>query len=126
MFDIQIPHLIIFCLAVTSAWSIWMNIRQWWKARRKDKEIASRVQGASVGRGLMAEQFAPFTKTFQYLGWDIQEFKFLGRPIDGIQFEEDQIIIVEFKTGNSAMSQKQRNIKRLVEDGKVTFQEIRF
>ena len=103
-----------------------MNIRQWWLGRRKDKEIASRLQGAAVGRGSMAEQFAPFTETFKNLRWDIPEFKFLGRPVDGIQFEEDEIIIVEFKTGDSAMSQKQRNIKRLVDDGKVTFQEIRF
>ena len=126
MLGFQISSLIIFALSVLSLWSLWMNIRQWWLGRRKDKEIASRLQGAAVGRGLMAEQFAPFTETFKNLGWDIPEFKFLGRPVDGIQFEEDEIIIVEFKTGDSAMSQKQRNIKRLVDDGKVTFQEIRF
>lgn len=126
MFDIEVSHLIILGLAVLSAWSIWINIRQWLGARQKSKEVASRIQGASVGRGLMAEQFAPFTETFKKLGWNIQEFKFLGRPVDGIQFEDDKIIIVEFKTGDSAMSQKQRNIKRLVEDGKVTFEEIRF
>ena len=74
----------------------------------------------------MAEQFAPFTDSFRQLGWNIQEFKFLGRPIDGIQFEEDEIMIVEFKTGDSNMSQKQRRIKTLVEEGKVRFQEIRF
>ena len=79
-----------------------------------------------MGRGLMAEQFAPFTDTFQNFGWDIQEFKFLGRPVDGIQFEEDEIIIVEFKTGDSNMSQKQRRIKALIDEGKVRFQEIRF
>jgi len=126
MLGIQISYLIIFGLSVFSLWSLWINIRQWWLGKRKDKETASRVQGAAVGRGLMAEQFAPFTETFRNLGWNIQEFKFLGRPVDGIQFEEDGIIIVEFKTGDSAMSQKQRNIKRLVDDGKVTFQEIRF
>ena len=126
MLGFQISSLIIFALSVLSLWSLWMNIRQWWLGRRKDKEIASRLQGAAVGRGLRAEQFAPFTETFKNLGWDISEFKFLGRPVDGIQFEEDEIIIVEFKTGDSAMSQKQRNIKRLVDDGKVTFQAIRF
>ena len=75
---------------------------------------------------MIAEHFAPFTDSFRRLGWNIQEFKFLGRPIDGIQFEEDEIIIVEFKTGDSNMSQKQRRIKTLVEEGKVRFQEIRF
>ena len=75
---------------------------------------------------MIAEQFAPFTKAFEKLGWDLQEFKFLGRPVDGVQFEEDEIIIVEFKTGNSPLSQKQRRIKELVERGKVSFKEVRF
>ena len=46
---------------------------------------------------------------------NIQEFKCLERPIDGIQFEEGEIIIVEFITGNSNMSQKQGRLKTLVE-----------
>jgi len=74
MLGIQISYLIIVGLSVLSLWSLWMNIRQWWLGRRKDKEIASRLQGAAVGRGLMAEQFAPFTETFKHLGWNIQEF----------------------------------------------------
>ena len=46
--------------------------------------------------------------------------------MDGVQFEEDEVIIVEFKTGKSTLSQKQRRIKELVERGKVRFQEVRF
>ena len=126
MFHVPMAYLIIAGLGILSTLSLGLNIRQWWTGRKKDKMVASRVQSASVGRGLMAEQFAPFTETFRALGWDIQEFKFLGRPVDGIQFEDDEVIIVEFKTGDSSMSQKQRRIKNLVEDGKVRFQEIRF
>jgi len=75
---------------------------------------------------LIAEQFAPFTKVFQKFGWNSQGFRFLGKPIDGVQFEEDEIVIVEFKTGNSKLSPKQARIRELVERGKVRFQEIRF
>jgi len=75
---------------------------------------------------LISEQFAPFTEKFKKLGWDPQEFKFLGRPVDGIQFQEDEIVIVEFKTGRSQLSDTQQRVKRLVEQGKVRFEEIRF
>ena len=126
MFDISVSYIVLAALFVLVILSVWLNIRQWASKGKLIKGIDSRVLGVSVGRGLMAEQFAPFTDTFQNLGWDIQEFKFLGRPVDGIQFEEDEIIIVEFKTGDSNMSQKQRRIKELIDEGKVRFQEIRF
>ena len=126
MIDISIIYMFLAAIILLAAVSIWLNIRQWIGRRKFMKEVDSRVHGASVGRGLMAEQFAPFTDSFRQLGWNIQEFKFLGRPIDGIQFEEDEIIIVEFKTGDSNMSKKHRRIKTLVEEGKVRFQEIRF
>jgi predicted Holliday junction resolvase-like endonuclease len=79
-----------------------------------------------VDRGLIAEQFAPFSKKFSELGWDPQEFKFLGRPVDGIQFQDDEVIIVEFKTGAAQMTSRQRNIKKLITEGKVRFEEMRF
>ena len=126
MFDISVSYIVLAALFVLVILSVWLNIRQWASKGKLIKGIDSRVHGVSVGRGLMAEQFAPFTDTFQNFGWDIQEFKFLGRPVDGIQFEEDEIIIVEFKTGDSNMSQKQRRIKALIDEGKVRFQEIRF
>ena len=79
-----------------------------------------------MDRGLIAEQFAPFTKKFDELDWDPQEFKFLGRPVDGVQFQDDEVIIVEFKTGSSQLTQRQRAIKKLIDEGKVRFEEIRF
>ena len=71
-------------------------------------------------------QIAPFTKKFGELGWDLQEFKFLGRPVDGVQFQDDEVIIVEFKTGAAQLTPRQRNIKKLIAEGKVRFEEIRF
>ena len=106
--------------------SFWLNLRLWWSGRQKARQASSQIRAASIDRGLIAEQFAPFTNAFQKLGWDAQEFKFLGKPVDGVQFEEDEVIIVEFKTGKSTLSQKQRRIKELVERGKVRFQEVRF
>ena len=119
-------YLIILGLTIVSLLSLWLNVRLWWTGRRKLRDAAGMLQGARVDRGLIAEQFAPFTKKFDELGWDLQEFKFLGRPVDGVQFQDDEVIIVEFKTGSAQMTPRQRNIKKLIAEGKVRFEEIRF
>ena len=119
-------YLIILGLTIVSLLSLWLNVRLWWTGRRKLRDATSMLHGARVNRGLIAEQFAPFTKKFDELGWDPQEFKFLGRPVDGVQFQDDEVIIVEFKTGSAQMTPRQRNIKKLIAEGKVRFEEIRF
>ena len=124
--EIPVVHAITLVLAIALMWSFWLNVRLWWTGRRKLRDAAGRLQGARVDRGLIAEQFAPFTKKFDELGWDLQEFKFLGRPVDGVQFQDDEVIIVEFKTGAAQLTPRQRNIKRLIAEGKVRFEEIRF
>ena len=124
--EIPVVHVITLVLAIVLMWSLWLNVRLWWTGRRKLRDAVGRLQGARVDRGLIAEQFAPFTKKFDELGWDLQEFKFLGRPVDGVQFQDDEVIIVEFKTGAAQLNPKQRNIKRLIAEGKVRFEEIRF
>ena len=124
--EIPVVHVITLVLAIVLLWSLWLNVRLWWTGRRKLRDAAGMLQGARVDRGLIAEQFAPFTKKFDELGWDLQEFKFLGRPVDGVQFQDDEVIIVEFKTGAAQLTPRQRNIKRLISEGKVRFEEIRF
>ena len=53
------------------------------------------------------------------------EFRFLGAPIDGVQFEDDRIVLVEFKSGQSRLSSRQRRIRDLVREGRVEFREVR-
>ena len=124
--DTFVMYAIIVGLSMLSSLSLWLNVRLWWTNRRELRDAASLLQGARVDRGLIAEQFAPITRRFDDLGWDPQEFKFLGRPVDGVQFQDDEVIIVEFKTGDSQMTTRQRQIKRMVAEGKVRFEEIRF
>ena len=71
MIDISVIYIILTAIALLAAMSIWINIRQWIRRRKFLKEVDSRVHGASVGRGLMAERFAPFTDSFRQLGWNI-------------------------------------------------------
>ena len=57
--------------------------------------------------------------------WNPQDFRFIGSPIDGIQFENDKIVLIEFKTASSTFSKRQRAIRDQVESGFVEFKEFR-
>ena len=70
----------------------------------------------------MTEQFMPFLENYPY---DPQNFRFIGSPIDGIQFEDDKVVLIEFKVADSKLTEKQERIKDLVERGKVRFEEYR-
>ena len=76
----------------------------------------------STRYGQITEQFMPFISDYPY---DSKQFRFLGSPIDCVQFEEDKIVMIEFKSAGSQLSTRQRRIRNLVREGKVDFQEIR-
>lgn len=65
---------------------------------------------------------APFFTEWPY---DPNNFRFLGNPIDGISFNQDEVIFVEIKTGKSRLSNSQKLVKQLVKDGKVSFATFR-
>ena len=89
---------------------------------KDSSQLRSKIRSMSTKHGMMAEQFLPYYKDFP---GDPQKFKFLGAPVDGILFEEDKIVIIEFKTGKSQLSATQRKIRKLIKEGKVYFKEIR-
>lgn len=70
----------------------------------------------------MTEQFLPFLEDYPY---DPQNFRFLGTPIDGIQFNKDKIVFIEFKTAGSQLSPRQKEVKELVDRRRVEFEEHR-
>ncbi len=90
-------------------------------SKRLDDE-RSRRQSQSTRYGQMTEQFMPLLDDYP---WDPQRFRFLGSPIDGVQFEDDRVVLVEFKTGNSQLTATQRRIRDLVNEGQVHFETIR-
>mgnify|MGYP001067792449 CR=1 FL=1 len=75
-------------------------------------------KSSEVRLGKIGENLAPFTKCWP---WDANNFRFLGSPIDGMQFTEDMIYLVEIKTGKSKLSKKQARCRELVKEGKVAF-----
>ncbi len=86
------------------------------------QEALFQKKSLSSKYGKMTEQFIPFLESYPY---DEQNFRFMGSPIDGVQFEPDKVILVEFKTAGSGLTKRQKEIKRLVEKGRVEFQEFR-
>lgn len=75
-----------------------------------------------VIHGKSLEQFIPLLKSYPY---DRKNFRFIGSPIDGIQFNDNEIVFVEFKTGRSSLTKKQRRIKDLIKKKKVKFSELK-
>ncbi|MQG50375.1 MAG: hypothetical protein FI695_00160 [SAR202 cluster bacterium] len=99
-----------------------ITINQYNKLKSKISNLDSNLRSNAVKQGLTLEQWIPISENYP---WDHRNFRFLGDPIDGIQFEDNKILLVEFKSGNSRMSNKQKAIQQLVENGKVEFVEIK-
>lgn len=95
------------------------------KAARLESELDDvlfRKNSQSVRYGKITEQFTPFVDEMPF---SPENFRFLGSPIDGVAFEPDSIVFCEFKTAASKLSQKQKDIKQLVNDKKVKWLEFR-
>lgn len=75
-------------------------------------------KSSEVRLGKIGENLAPFVKGWP---WDPNNFRFLGNPVDGVQFNSDEIIFVEIKTGGARLSKSQKMFKNLVNNGKVSF-----
>ena len=86
-------------------------------------EERTRQRSISASYGRITEQWFPLMDKYPY---DSANFRFLGTPIDGVQFEEDRVIFVEFKSRNSELSAAQRRIKQLIQSGKVSWEEFHF
>ena len=109
---IVVGLLVSLALSILAAGHLYKNL----------KELRFRKRSQSSKYGNLTEQFLPLADNFP---WDPGNFRFLGSPIDGVQFEDDRIILVEFKAANSRLSPPQRHIRDLVNDGKVGFEVIR-
>ena len=116
--DVPIVWWVVVSLSAALALSLFVAVRLY----KSLKELRFRKRSQSSKYGNLTEQFLPLADNFP---WDPGNFRFLGSPIDGVQFEDDRIILVEFKAANSQLSPLQRRIRDLGGDGKVDFEVIR-
>ncbi len=103
-----------------------------WKEResKRLKEDLSRGLYA-VLKGRVGEQLAPLV-LFEKYGIDLRDLRFLGGPVDYIAFKglsegnPEKIIFIEVKSGRrAALSERERAIKRLIEEKRVEWLTLR-
>lgn len=63
-------------------------------------------------------------KAMKYYPYDPDNFRFIGSPVDGIQFEEDSILFVWICKDHTSRTKEQDHIKTLLEQGKVRWFEF--
>ncbi|MFB6088275.1 MAG: Holliday junction resolvase-like protein [Candidatus Aenigmatarchaeota archaeon] len=77
----------------------------------------------STNYGKTMEKFVPWmSDIFPY---NPKSFRFIGDPIDGVVFGDDEVVFTEIKTGKSKLSKKQKRIKNMIENGQISWKEIR-
>ncbi len=86
-------------------------------------QLNTDYRSMNVKHGKHWEHFVPFMDNFP---GNKENFRFLGTPIDGIIFDDEHITFVEVKTGTSKLSEKQEHVKKLVEEKKVRWKELRY
>lgn len=97
------------------------------RERKLRKDAVNRSR-AVIG-GQVAEQMAPFLPGFPC---NPSDCRFVGKPVDFVVFSGmaekdsvDEIIFVEVKTGNSALSEREKQVMECVRKGKVRYCEYR-
>lgn len=95
------------------------------KNLRKDAVKRSKA----VINGQIAEQIAPFLPDFPA---NPSDARFIGKPVDFIVFSGlsenekiDEILFVEVKTGKSLLSEREKEVKKAIEQRKVRYVEYR-
>ena len=122
MFDLNIIlSIIIFLILIILFISQSYYKNKIYKLQENLTKTKSDKISLSTKYGQISEEFFPLEQSYPY---NSKNFKFLGNPIDGIQFNEDKIILVEFKTNKSKLSTKQRHIRNLINDKQVEFELI--
>lgn len=91
-------------------------------AGKEYNKLLHQKKSSEVKIGKVSEHLAPFLNDWPY---NPHNFRFLGSPIDGIQFNSDEIIFIEIKTGKSRLTAPQKIVKNLVKEGKIKFATFR-
>lgn len=116
------PLLVLSALAAVLFVLLLAAVRAWRRARAALADERSRRSRQAARHGRATEQFAPFMADYPH---DPAGFRFLGSPVDGVQFTDDGVVFVEFKAGRSDLSARQRRVRDLIEAGKVDWLEFR-
>jgi predicted Holliday junction resolvase-like endonuclease len=101
----------------------------WWKARytRALREDAV-VRSQAVITGKVSEQLLPYLPGFHF---NPRDARFLGSPVDFVVFDGldagalRRVVFVEVKTGEAVLSNRERQVREVVQGGEVEWTELR-
>lgn len=120
----KILLILIICLSVLLIIQFFKNFND----KKNVRKDAVKRSKAVIG-GQVAEQIAPFLPNFPA---NPSDARFIGKPVDFIVFSGlsetekiDEILFVEVKTGKSALNEREKEVKKAVEKGKVRYVEYR-
>lgn len=117
---------IIFILIITNLLFLFLLLERVKKERKIREEAIE--SSRRVLEGKFKEQLAPILPDFKYNPTDA---RFLGSPVDFVVFdglaEKDpkQIVFLEVKTGEAKLTEREKLIRGLVEEGKVKYKVLR-
>lgn len=114
-------ELVLFFLLLISFVLLYYFFNKYTELNNKFNDLVFSKKSQSVKYGKITEQWIPFSDSFPF---DSDCFRFLGNPIDGIAFTDDQIIFCEFKSNKSVLSEKQKKIKQMVLEKKIKWFEM--
>jgi predicted Holliday junction resolvase-like endonuclease len=107
------------------AWVYWLI----WKARYTATIRQDAVQRSqAVTAGKVHEQLLPYLPEFRF---NPKDARFIGTPVDLIVFDglaEGQVrrvVFVEVKTGSSALTGRERQVRDVIEARDVAWEELR-
>jgi predicted Holliday junction resolvase-like endonuclease len=105
-----------------------LQIEQWKSDYTQTIRQDAILKSQAFTLGKVTEHFIPYLPDFVY---NPKDARFLGSPIDFIVFdglsdgEVKDVILIEVKTGNSALSTRERRIRDAVQCGRVRWEELR-
>jgi len=114
--------IITIILHLIEAVIIYIAVKHIFMYRDRINKLKYKKRSEVIRFGKTFEQYIPFVMGIKY---PADRFRMLGGPIDGVYFMDDEILFVEFKTGQSKLTNKEKLVQSLVGNGKVRFEIIR-
>tara|TARA_Y100001973_G_C5134316_1_gene299479 strand:+ start:484 stop:1095 length:612 start_codon:yes stop_codon:yes gene_type:complete len=90
--------------------------------KAEKSSLLSQKKSSEIRLGNIAETLAPFLDQFDF---NPEECVFIGKPIDYISFGEDEITVIEVKSGKSQLNANQRRIRDQIKSNSVVWKEVR-
>lgn len=93
----------------------------------KEERLDAVKRSKAVIGGLTVEQMAPYLPGFPCNPGDV---RFVGKPVDYVAFSGltekgciDEIVLIEVKTGESALNDREKEVRKAVKEGRVRYEQ---